>query len=104
MEEEAADYLAKYNVQKKPVVAFIACVLLSLVGSSKQRLIPHPFAVDARLLLVDEVRSHSPALQAELRCTNIYCSGTRWCDHLGRKGWSRGQGQGAREGWRARDR
>ena len=30
MEEEAADYLAKYNVQKKPVVAFIACVLSPL--------------------------------------------------------------------------
>lgn len=30
MEEEAADYLQKYNIQKKPVVAFIAYVLSSL--------------------------------------------------------------------------
>ena len=29
MEEEAAEYLQKYNVQKKPVVGFIACVLQS---------------------------------------------------------------------------
>lgn len=28
MEEEAAEYLEKYNVQKKPVVGFIACVLV----------------------------------------------------------------------------
>lgn len=30
MEEEAAEYLEKYNVQNKPVVGFIACVPLSL--------------------------------------------------------------------------
>ena len=27
MEEEAAEYLQKYNIKNKPVVGFIACVL-----------------------------------------------------------------------------
>lgn len=40
MEEEAAEYLEKYNVQKKPVVGFIACVPRPpvFVGPLRQRL------------------------------------------------------------------
>lgn len=38
MEEEAAEYLQKYNVQKKPVVGFIACVFqFQLLMSGRRR-------------------------------------------------------------------
>lgn len=54
MEEEAADYLQKYNIQKKPVVAFIAYVPFPLSPLTLPLCIDdsRSMVVDVRLPLV----------------------------------------------------